>query len=259
MAERRMMSKKIIHSDAFLDLPTSTQNFYFHLLLEADDEGFVNSPKKVQRTIGASDMDAQLLIDKKFIILFESGVIVIKHWRIHNYIQNDRFKATSYTEEKSKLTVKDNNVYKMYPKCTRSIGEDSIGKVSIVEDSIEDNMSSSSHFSVDVISYLNDKAKTNYRNGIKKTISLIDARRREGFVLEDFKKVIDKKSSQWLNDSRMCSYLRPETLFGTKFESYLNEVVSDYKPKKTLAERNREVLDQYEQKYSEDIIEGVLE
>lgn len=226
MAERRMMSKKIIHSDAFLDLPTSTQNLYFHLLLEADDEGFVNSPKRIQRTIGASDIDSQLLIDKKFIILFQSGVIVIKHWRIHNYIQNDRFKPTSYIDERSKLSIEKNDGYKLDTKCTPSIGEDRLGEFSIGEDSgVEDIMPTSSNIYDDVIRYLNEKARTNYRNKVPKTISLINARTKEGFTLEDFKTVIDKKTSQWLNDKKMCAYLRPETLFGTKFEGYLNEVV----------------------------------
>jgi len=140
MAERRMMSKKIIHSDSFLDLPATTQNLYFHLMLEGDDEGFVNSPKRIQRTIGATDGDAQMLIAKKFIISFETGVIVIKHWRIHNYIQNDRFKESSHFEERAKLVIKDNNAYtlddvsKMYPECTPSIGEDRRGEVRRVED-----------------------------------------------------------------------------------------------------------------------------
>ena len=142
MAERRMMSKKIIHSDSFLDLPATTQNLYFHLMLEGDDEGFVNSPKRIQRTIGATDGDAQMLIAKKFIISFESGVIVIKHWRIHNYIQNDRFKESSHFEERSKLVIKDNNAYSfddgysVDTNCTPSIGEVSIGKVRLGEDSI---------------------------------------------------------------------------------------------------------------------------
>lgn len=96
-------------------------------------------------------------------------------------------------------------------------------------ESTTDNMSpkgSSAVFSVDVIAYLNAKTKTNYRQGIKKTISLIDARRKEGFTLDDFKTVIDKKTAQWKNDSKMSAYLRPETLFGTKFEGYLNEIVA---------------------------------
>jgi len=132
-----MMSKKIIHSDAFLDMPATSQNLYFHLLLEADDEGFVNSPKRIQRTVGASDGDAQMLIAKKFIISFESGVIVIKHWRIHNYIQNDRFKFSAHTKERSMLSVNSNNSYSINDvssldtNCTPSIGEDRLGEDSI--------------------------------------------------------------------------------------------------------------------------------
>lgn len=146
MAERRMMSKKIIHSDAFLDLPATSQNLYFHLLMEADDEGFVNSPKRIQRTIGATDGDAQMLIAKKFILSFDSGVIVIKHWRIHNYIQSDRFKSTTHNEERAKIEIKGNqaytlsknkeNVSNLYPTCTPSLGEVSIGEYSLGKDSI---------------------------------------------------------------------------------------------------------------------------
>jgi len=131
MAERRMMSKKVIHSDAFLDMPISTQNLYFHLLLDGDDDGFVNSPKRVQRTIGASDDDAKLLLAKKFILSFDSGVIVIKHWRMHNYIQKDRYKETTHLEEKQKLHLKDNNVYTLDTNCTPSIGKESIGENSV--------------------------------------------------------------------------------------------------------------------------------
>ena len=111
MAERRMFAKTIIDSDAFLDMPLSTQALYFHLSMRADDDGFINNPKKIQRMIGASDDDLKLLIAKSFVIIFESGVVVIKHWKIHNYIRNDRYKETVYTEEKSLLTVKDNSAY----------------------------------------------------------------------------------------------------------------------------------------------------
>nr|DAV45627.1 MAG TPA: replisome organizer [Caudoviricetes sp.] len=111
MAERRMFAKTIIDSDAFLDMPLSAQALYFHLSMRADDDGFINNPKKIQRMIGASDDDCKLLILKRFIITFESGVIVIKHWRIHNYIQKDRYKPTIYQEEKSQLAVKENKAY----------------------------------------------------------------------------------------------------------------------------------------------------
>ena len=111
MAERRMFAKTIIDSDAFMDMPLSTQALYFHLSMRADDEGFINSPKKIQRMVGASDDDLKVLILKRFILPFDSGVVVIKHWRIHNYIRNDRFKPTVYTEEKALLECKGNGAY----------------------------------------------------------------------------------------------------------------------------------------------------
>lgn len=111
MAERRMFAKTIIDSDAFLDMPLSAQALYFHLSMRADDDGFVNNPKKIQRMVGASDDDCKLLIMKRFILTFESGVIVIKHWKIHNYIQKDRYKPTIYQAEKSLLVEKDNKAY----------------------------------------------------------------------------------------------------------------------------------------------------
>lgn len=147
MAERRMFTKKITDSDAFLDMPASTQALYFHLNMSADDDGFVNNPKKIQRMVGANDDDLKLLIAKSFIITFESGVIVIKHWRMHNYVRNDRYKPTDYIEEKSFLSVKQNNAYtldvskldtvgipngnQMATKCLPvvSVGKDRLGKV----------------------------------------------------------------------------------------------------------------------------------
>ena len=111
MAEKRMFSKKIVRSDAFLDMPLSTQALYFHLNMEADDDGFVNSPKRVQRVIGASEDDLKLLIAKRFVLGFESGVIVIKHWRMHNLLRKDRYNPTQYQEEYSTLQLKENGAY----------------------------------------------------------------------------------------------------------------------------------------------------
>lgn len=111
MAERRMFAKTIIDSDAFLDMPLSAQALYFHLSMRADDEGFINNPKKIQRMIGASDDDMKILLAKNFILQFESGVIVIKHWKIHNYIRSDRLNQTAYQEERALLSIKDNGAY----------------------------------------------------------------------------------------------------------------------------------------------------
>lgn len=111
MAERRMFAKTIIDSDAFLDMPLSAQALYFHLSMRADDDGFVNNPKRIQKVIGSNDDDFNVLIAKNFVLKFESGIIVIKHWKIHNYIRNDRKKDTAYPEEMALLEVKDNGAY----------------------------------------------------------------------------------------------------------------------------------------------------
>lgn len=111
MAERRMFTQKIVDSDAFLDMPLSTQCLYFHLNMRADDDGFINNAKKIQRMIGASDDDLRLLLAKRFILAFESGVIVIKHWRMHNLIRKDRYHPSQYQEELRTLQLKDNGSY----------------------------------------------------------------------------------------------------------------------------------------------------
>lgn len=166
MAERRMVAKTIVDGDIFLEMPATTQLLYFHLLVRADDDGFINNPKRLLRMIGVNDDDMKLLIARKFIIPFDSGVVVIKHWRIHNYIQKDRYKCTSCLEEKSQLKLSANNSYElnfghsdniMDTKCIQdsksldteciqnvssldtqvSIGKDSIGKDRLDKDSID--------------------------------------------------------------------------------------------------------------------------
>lgn len=140
-----MFAKTIIDSDAFLDMPLSTQSLYFHLSMRADDEGFINNPKKIQRMIGASDDDLKLLIAKSFIIPFESGIVVIKHWKIHNYIRGDRIHLTKYIEEKALLKEKENGAYTITADICQTSDrhvdgnldtEVRLGKVSIGKDSI---------------------------------------------------------------------------------------------------------------------------
>lgn len=113
MANRRMFAKTIIDSDAFLDMPPSSQVLYFHLAMRADDDGFINNPKTIMRMVGAKDDDIKLLIAKRFIIPFDSGVVVIKHWRIHNYIQKDRYTETKYIDEKNQLILNEKNGYSL--------------------------------------------------------------------------------------------------------------------------------------------------
>ena len=139
MAERRMFAKTIIDSDAFLDMPSSTQALYFHLSMRADDDGFINNAKKIQRMLGCSDDDLKILLAKNFVIPFESGVCVIKHWKIHNLIQKDRYKPSVYIEEMDKLSIKNNNVYTLDTVCIQDVSiplpQVSIGKSSLGKDS----------------------------------------------------------------------------------------------------------------------------
>lgn len=128
-----MFSIQIIDSDAFLDMPLSTQALYFHLNMRADDDGFVGNPKRIKSLIGATDDDLKLLIAKRFVLIFEDGVIVIKHWRMHNTIQKDRYTQTAYIDELNQLQIKENkaytlpnqqcfqNVSKMEPKCFQNV------------------------------------------------------------------------------------------------------------------------------------------
>ena len=113
MAQKRMFALSVIDSDEFLDLPLSAQALYFHLSMRADDDGFINNHKRIQRTIGCSDKDLHSLINSKFIIPFDSGIIVIRHWKMHNYIQKDRYKETVYSNEKALLTTTESNVYSL--------------------------------------------------------------------------------------------------------------------------------------------------
>ena len=152
MAERRMFAKTIIDSDMFLDMPLSTQALYFHLSMRADDDGFINNPRKIQRMVGASDDDLKILVMKRFILPFDSGVVVIKHWKIHNYIRNDRYKETVYQDEKNQLMLKENGAYTELPtpgipddnqvvyqmETQVRLGKDRLGEVRVGEDREED-------------------------------------------------------------------------------------------------------------------------
>ena len=134
MAQKRMFDKTITNSDDFLDLPDSTQVLYFHLSMNADDDGFVNNWKSILRMTGTKEDDLKLLIQKSFIIPFESGVIVIKHWRINNFLRKDRHVDTKFQKELSMLEVNDNQEYTWL-----TGGQPSIDKNRIEKNSIEYN------------------------------------------------------------------------------------------------------------------------
>ena len=228
MAERRMFAKQLIDSDLFLDMPLSTQALYFHLSMRADDDGFINNPKKIQRMIGSTDDDMKVLISKKFIIPFDSGIVVIKHWKIHNYIRKDRYKPTVYEEEKKLLTLKKSGAYSLdtvgvpvgnQMDTQDRLGKDSIGKTRL--DKVSIYMSGID----EIIAYLNSKTHSNYSSKTSKYQDLIIQRLEEGYTVNDFYTVIDKKFTDW-KGTDYEKFLTPNTLFGTKFDTYLNQKIN---------------------------------
>ncbi|HHT8277909.1 DNA replication protein [Pediococcus pentosaceus] len=148
MAQRRMFSKKITDTDIFLDMPLSSQALYFHLNMHADDDGFVSNAKTVKRMIGSSDDDLKLLLTKNFIFAFESGVVVIKDWKIHNYIRKDTYNTTIYGDEKEQLAQDENGSYTLSPRAVDEpspqvrLGKDRLGKDSNIYSSSNDEPSS---------------------------------------------------------------------------------------------------------------------
>lgn len=164
MAERRMFAKTIVLSDAFLDMPLSARCLYFTLGMFADDDGFVNSPKGIMRQAGCSEDDMKVLLAKKFLLAFESGVIVIKHWRINNYLQKDRYNPTKYGDEKAKLSLDENGAYQTAkalpePMYTQEVyTQDKLDKDRLVKDnSIENRKRFTAPTIEDVKAYCNER------------------------------------------------------------------------------------------------------
>ena len=113
---------KIVDSDAFLEMPLSSQCLYFHLNMRADDDGFVGNPKKIMRMIQATEDDLKILLAKRFLIMFEDNVVVVKHWWMHNTLAKDRYNETSYIDDKAQLYIKENKAYSLNPPQAVKVG-----------------------------------------------------------------------------------------------------------------------------------------
>lgn len=138
MAQKRMFNNLVVGSDDFLEMPDSSQNLYFHLSMKADDDGFVDNWRSIMRMTGKKEDDLKILIAKSFVIPFDTGVLVIKHWRLNNYIRKDRYVETTHLAEKSLISTDSNLVYQM---STNGIPDGSIDKSSIDKISIDKNSS----------------------------------------------------------------------------------------------------------------------
>lgn len=217
-----MFSKKITDTDKFLDMPLSTQALYFHLNMDGDDDGFVGNPKTIKKKIGANDNDLDLLVAKQFIIPFESGVVVIKDWRIHNTLQNDRYKPTIYSDEKRQLeTGCFQNVYSLEPQHNLTKHNITKQRKDIMSDKSDDVIPYS-----EIIDYFNEKTGKKLSSKATSNKKHIKARWSEGYTVDDFKKVIDIKYNDW-NGTDMAKFIRVETLFGNKFDGYLNQLPAE--------------------------------
>lgn len=228
MAQKRMFDKRITDSDRFMDLPNSSKALYFLAGMSADDRGFFQ-PRRLQKMCGFTDDDFKVLIAKKYLIPFESGVMVITDWNKNNWLDKRRISETEYIDELRLLNL-INEKYELKDTCLANakpmLNQNSIEENSIEENSIYIYSPAKAEQNIpykEIIDYLNEKIGSNYKSTTSKTKQLIKARFNEGFTLEDFKIVIDKKYIEWYNNKDMNKYLRPETLFGTKFESYLNQ------------------------------------
>jgi hypothetical protein len=123
MADKRMFSKKLVDTDMFLDMPATARLLYYDLAMRADDDGFVGSPRGIMRSTGATNDDMNILLMRRFVLTFDTGVIVIRHWRLHNYIQKDRYKPTTYTKEMAMLSADDKGVYELDTKCIQPVSK----------------------------------------------------------------------------------------------------------------------------------------
>lgn len=193
-----MFSMDIVSSDAFLDMPTSSRELYFQLGMYADDEGFVN-PKKILRMTGAGDDDLKILTAKRFILPFESGVVVIKHWLIHNTIRMDRFNPTQYTDEKNMLELKENKAYTelattRQPNGNRVVPQVKLSEVNLIEVNSEE------------------------RDGIEKPIPTPKQEATEFFASRD----LPYETVKWLIDKGIPEKVAIDELF--KFINYWSEL-----------------------------------
>ena len=243
MAERRMFAKTIIDSDAFIDMPISARLLYYDLAMRADDDGFVNSPKKIMKFVGASVDDMNVLIARQFIISFESGVVVIRHWKMHNYIRKDTYKETPYKDEKALLCLDENNGYKFENECPsttcrRTVDEPStqvrLGKVRIGKVRLE-----STHGELPPEDFENDlsenKKPIRHKYGTYKNVLLTD---------EDMDKLKSEFSDDWQNRiEHLSEYIASS---GKAYKNHLATIRAwAKKDKKRETLKNRSVNDKW--------------
>ena len=235
MAQKRMFSLSVVDTDNFLEMPISSRLLYYELGMRADDDGFVDNWKKIMTFTGLKEDDMKVLIAKKFILPFESGVIVIRHWRMNNYLQKDRIKPTIYQEELKQLSLDNNNVYTLDTDCIHSIDKNSIDKNSIDKNSL-------------VITTTNNTIYKYIEENFGRTISPVET----------------EKINDWLSlyETEIIKYaIQIATLNNKRTFNYVNGILKNWKTAgyKTLQEikdneTNKE-LSEKEQKELDEILD----
>lgn len=223
-SSKRMISKDVLRSKKYLTLPKSAQALYPQLMLDTDDEGIVEA-YEVIGAVRADESDLEVLEENGFIkLLNDEMVYYIVDFEIQNVnLRADRIKKSKYHEL---LSVGCQSADKCQPNITKlNITKPNLTKENIMSSKLDDDPNDGNEIAREVVEYLNKKTNQKYKATSKATKAKIKARLNECYTLDDFIVVIDKKASEWLNDEKMSKYLRPETLFGSKFENYLNQPV----------------------------------
>jgi hypothetical protein len=209
MADKRMFNTQIVDSDAFLSMPLSSQALYFHLGMSADDDGFLNNPIQVARSINASQDDMNLLLLKKFILRFDSGVIVIKHWRINNYIRSDRYKPTLYQDEFKQLQIKLDGGYKL-------LSEQEIEKTPIKQEVLPNRYQTDTEISISIDKISIDKSSISNNNNDKHFMETLN---NEPKMNQDFERLERIVTKSYFIPKRELTEIEAQTLF-TWLNSY---------------------------------------
>lgn len=227
MAQRRMFNLKIVDTDKFLEMPSTTRLLYFDLSMRADDDGFVDNPKKIMKMTGGTEDDLKVLFSKEYVIPFASGVCVIKDWKIHNYIANDRYHETHYLEEKKQLKVEDNGVY---TRCIQGcIQSDDSGKVRLGKDSIDKD-----NIYIGIFDFWNSHNIVKHKKLTDKMKTKINTALKE-YTEEDIKKAIENYSIVINNPKDYYfNYLWPLEDF---LQRGLRKFVDDVKPLENFKRR----------------------
>ena len=220
MANRRMFSLDVVNTDLFLDMPVSAQCLYFHLGMRADDDGFIASPKQIMRMAACNQDDMKILITKGFVIPFENGIVVIRHWKQHNYIQSDRYKKTIYVEERDRLNLKD-NVYTLDTECIQNFSkvdtQDRIGK-----DRVRDN-----NYSVCFESFWKAYPRKKEKSKAYKAYS---ARLKDGYSEEELLQACEKYAAECKSRKTEERYIKLGATFlgpNTPFCDYLTRELEE--------------------------------